>query len=1404
MRKSIIVLIISILLLIPQYNVSALNNNELEETYRTEENKVKGEPYLNPMWVEWNNLPDEEKTKWEVIPQKLIVDYVYEHEPTTYDTLINKYNLLVPKSETYPSTYNLKDEGYVSPIKNQSTLGLCWDFATIAAIESNALKTLGKSLIFSERQIDYALSNPATSITEGYNPYGDSNRTLGDGGNFSDVTTLFMDGISPQLTSVWGNYSTSSTKQKLSKVINNNNVEYQVTNTVQFPYINMGTASKEEKNSYIKMIKKHIMNYGGVYISTITPDSRGGSCYNSQYNMSYKYEGCTTSDTDSWHAMLIIGWNDTYGPDYNGDGVGDGAWILKNSWGSQNQYPYVSYYSLDSEYNGIISIEEKNWDNNYNAYDLHTTNILSSTSSETIKTFKYYKDEKNKEILNKISFFSYADKVYSIYLNQTDNIEDNILIGQITTDRTGIYSIDTQDIELINNSFTVTIKGQSIFGKLNVYTSDYDESTEKKVSTYIKNDFVDFNKTTSSSIASFELATFTKNIETGTEIKYKIYKENTDITNLFTIPKTYIINDGSLTTIEYDKSIIEYGNYKVETYINNIKENTYNFTVGAELIKDIYVPSKIVLSLGETRSLPIKIKDSSAYDKSITYTFLDNGIVSIDESGKLTAEALGKTTLHLSTNDYSDIERNIEIEVRQLNGVGTINNPYLINDKYELYLIKNNLSASYKLTNNITFNEDDFEPNGDFYNAGYNWYSINNFTGIFDGNNKNIKGLRVYIGLSEMNMGLFGKIEGATIKNITFENCSSHATSGNFGIVAGMSINSTFENITVLNSNITVMNKSNAGAIVGSDESSTFKNISSLKNSIGGISGNLNKKIGGIVGVSKNTLFNNISNTSTVYGGYLSNVGGIVGESNNATIINSTNSGNIKISYASNVPDTSTTGGIVGTSLDSTIISSNNDGAINGRFTMGGIVGKSNNTYIKDVYNNGAILPISDKANYGKHSRQFYVGAIIGYSDYSLLSNVFSLVTYDKETIKSNDYYCSNTGCTIHLGGIIGYGYYTQVNNYYSSYQDNADNSEIGYNSSSSNTLNNKISYDYIKGQNFGTTSENICTLGYNCNDIWEKKDDIDHITLKKEFIDFDIIINGKKGDTISNIFYPYDNLSSNLKMSSYNTNYLSINQDEITLKDCGTTTFDIGSKIGSDFTKKITINIIDKTIEDIVLEKSEIIIGLNENIKVKYYITPEDASIKQLYWETTDNDIATVDQNGNITGVSEGTTMIRVKSLDGSNIEKTIKVTVVDYDIKTDKYNIDENLIINKIKDKLLFSDFITDFTVNSNIITKVFNNDTEIDYTKSLGTGYKLKTYSNAELINEYTLIVSGDLDGNGSINAADIMKMKLHILGKSTLNDVLFKAGDVNDSNSVNATDIIYLKRYILGKSDNVWSN
>ena len=45
--------------------------------------------------------------------------------------------------DEYPSRFDLRDYGVVTPVKSQNPWGSCWSFGGIAAAESSILTTLG-------------------------------------------------------------------------------------------------------------------------------------------------------------------------------------------------------------------------------------------------------------------------------------------------------------------------------------------------------------------------------------------------------------------------------------------------------------------------------------------------------------------------------------------------------------------------------------------------------------------------------------------------------------------------------------------------------------------------------------------------------------------------------------------------------------------------------------------------------------------------------------------------------------------------------------------------------------------------------------------------------------------------------------------------------------------------------------------------------------------------------------------------------------------------------------------------------------------------------------------------------------------------------------------------------------
>ena len=82
-----------------------------------------------------------------------------------------------------------------------------------------------------------------------------------------------------------------------------------------------------------------------------------GALYTSIYSSILISNGTGYSNvsTTNQHAVAIVGWDDNYSRfNFASTPPGDGAWIIKNSWGNtsgQGGYYYVSYY--DATFPGV-------------------------------------------------------------------------------------------------------------------------------------------------------------------------------------------------------------------------------------------------------------------------------------------------------------------------------------------------------------------------------------------------------------------------------------------------------------------------------------------------------------------------------------------------------------------------------------------------------------------------------------------------------------------------------------------------------------------------------------------------------------------------------------------------------------------------------------------------------------------------------------------------------------------------------------------------------------------------------------------------------------------------------------------------------------------------------------------
>lgn len=89
-----------------------------------------------------------------------------------------------------------------------------------------------------------------------------------------------------------------------------------------------------------------------------------------------------------------------------------------------------------------------------------------------------------------------------------------------------------------------------------------------------------------------------------------------------------------------------------------------------------------------------------------------------------------------------------------------------------------------------------------------------------------------------------------------------------------------------------------------------------------------------------------------------------------------------------------------------------------------------------------------------------------------------------------------------------------------------------------------------------------------------------------------------------------------------------------------------------------------------------------------------------------------------------------------------------------------------------------------------------------ETVGTGTTV-TIQSGNTVETYSIVIYGDVDGNGRITAVDYVLVKNHIMGTNRLSGAASKSADVNRDGSISAVDYVNIKNYIMG-TNNVIQN
>ena len=363
-------------------------------------------------------------------------------------------------AEGLPEKYSSVDKGYITSVKDQGKWGVCWAFSSTSAAESSLIKEYGDiynntNLDISENLNTYFITHPTTyghicmsPDTYVYN-YSPDTQYL-QGCNFKTVATMQMNWVGPYLEDP--NYPYNSTGDPTIASKEFTEEEYLAMRDSGFAHLTDYTQIDGLASENIDSVKQLILDNGAVAASyyddteagvTNTKYRSADGCYYYCYDELKDLVGNPLTN----HGISIVGWDDSIpASSFSGTApAGDGAWLIKNSWGTSagaDGYFWLSYYdntlSGIASFNYALSGDDDYYENLY-SYDGCRTDMYISVGSALGVEDAYSANvftAQSDEVLKAAAYFTMtegAEHEITVYLNPTDSADP--------TSGTKVYSI---------------------------------------------------------------------------------------------------------------------------------------------------------------------------------------------------------------------------------------------------------------------------------------------------------------------------------------------------------------------------------------------------------------------------------------------------------------------------------------------------------------------------------------------------------------------------------------------------------------------------------------------------------------------------------------------------------------------------------------------------------------------------------------------------------------------------------------------------------------------------------------------------------------------------------------------------------------------------------------------------
>lgn len=216
-------------------------------------------------------------------------------------------------ARSYPPKFDLRDRIEMMPVRDQGSFGTCWAHAALASMETSILVQGRRCEDFSE--------NNLANLSGFDNSFG-----AGGNGNMAAAYLLRWDGPVLERDDPYGRPGASRSLPA-------------VAHLQSFSFVQPMRDAAD-----ISGFKAALTTMGAVWVGYLHDGS--GSVYRADTG-AFCLHGEPSADS-GWHAVVVVGWDDSYpASNFAVPPPGDGAWIVRNSWGTEfgkDGYFYVSYH----------------------------------------------------------------------------------------------------------------------------------------------------------------------------------------------------------------------------------------------------------------------------------------------------------------------------------------------------------------------------------------------------------------------------------------------------------------------------------------------------------------------------------------------------------------------------------------------------------------------------------------------------------------------------------------------------------------------------------------------------------------------------------------------------------------------------------------------------------------------------------------------------------------------------------------------------------------------------------------------------------------------------------------------------------------------------------------------------